>query len=235
MHQPLIRNATRNVKSSPTKGEHVLKFLRRVSSVFAHVIAVAFPVYISYLAGPGSSLFSWHPTLMTIAFSMLMVEAILLFSPESSLLFWASRKTKVTTHWILQISCIACALIGFATIFFNKVRGSKSHFTTWHGLFGLITIIYVLIQAACGIFLLYPSLAKNWKLVQLKTYHATFGLLGLTLACGTIVLGLFSKWFVANSSGFLWVLSLVAPTWLMFVIMNQVTTAYLPKSRRNAI
>lgn len=212
-----------------------MKFLRKTSSLLAHAIAVVFPVYISYLSGPGSSLFSWHPTLMSIAFSTFMLEAILMFSPESSLLFWASRKTKVTTHWILQTSCCVCALIGFATIFFNKVKASKPHFTSWHGVFGLITVVYSLVQASCGIFLLYPSLAKNWKLVQLKTYHATFGLFGFTMGCGTIVLGTFSNWFVSNVTGYVWTLCFIAPCWLAFVVMNQVTNAYLPKPRRTAI
>ncbi|XP_039271588.2 transmembrane reductase CYB561D2-like isoform X1 [Styela clava] len=236
MNQPLIRGANASKKTNQrSKSEKVLRTLRIISAMVAHLIAIAFPAFIIYLASPGSSLFSWHPTLMTIAFTTLMVEAILVFSPESSLLFRASRKTKVTVHWILQCSCVLCALIGFVVIFYNKYERSKSHFTSWHGIFGLITVIYIVVQASCGIFLLYPSLVKNWKLVQLKTYHATFGLLGFTLACCTIALGLFSNWFTGNVSGFTWYLSMFCVGWLTLVIMNQVTTAYLPKTRKPAI
>ena len=42
--------------------------------------------YQVYTAVPGSDLFSWHPTLMTIGFSLLMAQAIVIFSPVSSLL-----------------------------------------------------------------------------------------------------------------------------------------------------
>lgn len=236
MNQPLIRSTTVPNKSNQrSKSEKVLRTLRTISAMVAHLVAIAFPAFMVYLASPGSNLFSWHPTLMAIGFSTLMVEAILLFSPESSLLFRSSRKTKVTVHWILQCSSLLCALFGFGVIFYNKYQRSKSHFTTWHGIFGLITVIYIVVQASCGVFLLYPNLVKNWKLVQLKTYHATFGLLGFTLACLTLALGLFSNWFTTNVTGVLWYLSLLCPGWMALVVMNQVTTAYLPKTRKPAI
>lgn len=50
-----------------------------------HILSVAFTGFILYLASPGSDLFSWHPTCMTIAFMLLLLQAIVLFSPESSL------------------------------------------------------------------------------------------------------------------------------------------------------
>ena len=50
-----------------------------------HILSVAFTGFILYLSNPGSDLFSWHPTCMTIAFMLLLLQAIVLFSPESSL------------------------------------------------------------------------------------------------------------------------------------------------------
>lgn len=180
-------------------------------------------------------LFSWHPTFMSLAFSAVMAEAILVFSPESSILVRASRKTKVYFHWILQACSLTFAILGFGIIFYNKYAASKLHFTTWHGLFGLITTIYASVQCMAGIVLLYPNIAKNWKLVQLKTYHATFGLLGFTLACSTVALGLYSNWFTKQVSGIVWTFFLFCPLWLAMVVMNQVTNAYLPKIRRSSL
>ena len=48
-----------------------------------HLITGAITAFIIYTAVPGSDLFSWHPTLMTTAFCLLMSQAIAIFSPES--------------------------------------------------------------------------------------------------------------------------------------------------------
>ena len=50
-----------------------------------HILSVAFTGFIVYLSSPGSDLFSWHPTCMSVAFMLLLLQAIVLFSPESSL------------------------------------------------------------------------------------------------------------------------------------------------------
>ena len=54
-------------------------------NMVVHIISVAFTGFIMYLANPGSDLFSWHPTCMSVAFMLLLLQAIILFSPESSL------------------------------------------------------------------------------------------------------------------------------------------------------
>ena len=50
-----------------------------------HIISVALTGFYFYLANPGSDLFSWHPVCMSIGFVLLLLQAIVLFSPESSL------------------------------------------------------------------------------------------------------------------------------------------------------
>lgn len=50
-----------------------------------HILSVAFTGFIIYLSNPGSDLFSWHPTCMAVAFILLLLQAIVLFSPESNL------------------------------------------------------------------------------------------------------------------------------------------------------
>lgn len=172
---------------------------------------------------------------MSFAFGLFMLEAILIFSPDGSLLIAASRKTKVTIHWILQTCGVLSALGGLFCIMYNKYLNSKSHFVSWHGIIGFITTVYVVVQASCGIFLLYPKYAKNWKLVQLKTYHATFGFFGFTLACVTISLSFYSNWYTRQVGTFVWYTSFICPFWLALVVMNQVTNAYLPRNRRQPL
>ena len=64
-----------------------------------HVITVGLTGALVYLAGPGTDLFSWHPSLMAVAFALFMAQAIVIFSPESSLLLASSRQDKVQLHW----------------------------------------------------------------------------------------------------------------------------------------
>ena len=51
-----------------------------------HLITFGLTAVVLYTAVPGSDLFSWHPSLMALAFCLLMAQAIVIFSPESSLL-----------------------------------------------------------------------------------------------------------------------------------------------------
>jgi len=65
-----------------------------------------------------------------------MLEAVLLFSPISSVIRGAGYTTKRQWHWMLQACAVAAALTGFAVITTNKYMADKQHYTSWHGLLG---------------------------------------------------------------------------------------------------
>ncbi|XP_056381109.1 transmembrane reductase CYB561D2 isoform X2 [Hyla sarda] len=205
--------------------------LRLLSGVAAHLTAFAFTIYISCVSQPGTTLFSWHPFLMSLAFSFFMTEAILVFSPDSSLLRSFSRKARVQAHWILQLLSCVCAILGLGTIYYNKILHEKPHFSTWHGLIGLLTILWALIQNVGGITLLYPKLVQRWTLSTRKLYHATSGLLGYLLGCSSLFLGMCSLWFSANVTGGLWYICALCPLLTGLVVMNQISNAYLYRKR----
>ncbi|XP_065407456.1 transmembrane reductase CYB561D2 isoform X2 [Chrysemys picta bellii] len=160
-----------------------------------------------------------------------MTEALLVFSPESSLLRSFSRKAKVRFHWALQLLALLCALLGLAIISYNKYFNSKAHFVTWHGLTGLLTVLYASMQCVGGVALLYPKLMKNWTLAKLKVYHATSGLVGYLLGCASLMLAMCSLWFTTTVTGLSWYLSVLCPILTSLVIMNQVSNAYLYRKR----
>uniref|UniRef100_A0A8D2NJ31 ascorbate ferrireductase (transmembrane) n=2 Tax=Zonotrichia albicollis TaxID=44394 RepID=A0A8D2NJ31_ZONAL len=205
--------------------------LRVASGAAAHLVALGFPAAVAVLARPGSSLFSWHPLLMALAFSFLMTEALLIFSPETSLLRSFSRKVRVRVHWALQLLALLCALLGLAIITYNKHLNGKGHFVTWHGLTGLLAVLYAGGQCAGGVLLLYPKLMKNWTLAKLKLYHATSGLVGYLLGCASLMLGMCSLWFTTTVTGVSWYLAMLCPLVTSLVIMNQVSNAYLYRKR----
>ncbi|KAH3880427.1 hypothetical protein DPMN_004341 [Dreissena polymorpha] len=192
-----------------------------------------------YTAWPGSSLFPWHPTLMTLAFVAGMFEALMVFNRESSLFLNASRPTKVLVHHVLQVFAIVCALSGFGVIFYNKMLNDKPHFTTWHGLFGVITICSLPLAAVGGNVVKYQFLRDMLRikitLAQLKIYHATGGLIVFTMVMITLMLSLYSNWFTGNVSGILWYACAMCVSFMAVVVMNQVTQEYLPKTRRQSV
>ena len=80
---------------------------------------------------------------------------------------------------ILNLFAMLAAAGGFGAIYLNKEIAGKKHFTTWHGLFGLLTVIGVLLAAAGGLVAKYSLLVKNYiKPINVKLYHATWGMLG---------------------------------------------------------
>ncbi|XP_018429355.1 PREDICTED: cytochrome b561 domain-containing protein 2 [Nanorana parkeri] len=206
----------------------VHRMLRAISGAAAHVATFAFTIFMIYVVHPG--LFSWHPFLMTLAFSFFMTEAVMVFSPDS-LLRSLSRKSRTRAHWVLQLLALLCALLGLGIIYANKVFQEKAHFSTWHGLVGLLTVLWTLVQNLGGVTLLYPKLLQRWTLATRKLYHATSGLLGYLLACGSLMLGMCSLWFTANVTGVAWYLCALSPVLTGLVVMNQVSYAYLYRKK----
>ncbi|KAA0712011.1 Cytochrome b561 domain-containing protein 2 [Triplophysa tibetana] len=207
-------------------------YTRTMCGICTHVTCAVFTGFITVLSKPGSSLFSWHPFLMSLAFSFFMTEAILLFNPHSSPVGKLKHKTKGRLHWILQCLCVFCAIVGLIAIAYNKNLNEKPHFTSWHGLIGLVTVIVVVLQSLGALSLLYPKLAKGWSLAKLKRYHATSGLLTYLLGSISLLLGLCTAWFSSNVSGYVWYLAALCPTLCALVIMSQVTNAYMAKKRQ---
>ncbi|NWV62612.1 C56D2 protein, partial [Malurus elegans] len=208
--------------------------LRVAAGAAAHLVALGFPAAVAVLARPGSSEGVWPvpiPLPSAPQFSFLMTEALLIFSPETSLLRSFSRKVRVRAHWALQLLALLCALLGLAIITYNKHLNGKGHFVTWHGLTGLLAVLYSGGQCAGGVLLLYPKLMKNWTLAKLKLYHATSGLVGYLLGCASLMLGMCSLWFTTTVTGASWYLAMLCPLVTSLVIMNQVSNAYLYRKR----
>ncbi|KAM4613379.1 transmembrane reductase CYB561D2 [Polymixia lowei] len=206
-------------------------FARVTCAILTHVVCIAFTVLIAVLSRPGTSWFSWHPFLMSLAFSFFMTEAILIFSPHGSPIKKFPHKTKVRIHWILQCLCVSCATLGLAAITYNKHLNGKPHFTSWHGLLGLMTVCVVGLQSFLALPLIYHSLVKGWSLAKLKRYHATSGLITYLLGSASLFLGVCSLWFTTSVGEHTWYLSALCPALSALVIMSQVTNAYMTKKR----
>ncbi|XP_042679302.1 transmembrane reductase CYB561D2 [Centrocercus urophasianus] len=209
----------------------LFRSLRAAAGAAAHAAALGLPAGVAVLARPGSSLFSWHPLLMALAVSLLMTEALLVFSPEASPLRGLSRKAKARAHWALQALAVLCAALGLGLVAYNKHLHGTGHLRTWHGRTGLLTVLYFAAQSLGGLLLLYPKLAGCWPPGKLRLYHATAGLVGYLLGCASLMLGMCSLWFTAAARGAAWYLAMLCPVLTSLVVMNQVSNAYLYRKR----
>ena len=139
---------------------------------------------------------------MTVGYIGFFFQAILVFSKESSLFVNMTHKRKVNIHWILNSLGLLCVLTAFGVIYYNKNSLGKDHFTTWHGLIGIITIVYTCIQFIAGHNLtilnnLFKKLT-NIPYPSLAIAHATSGTFLFIMICSSMCLGnfYFNKMFL---------------------------------------
>ena len=165
-----------------------------------------------------------------------MFEGLLVFNRESTLLTAFDRPTKLRIHQIAQIAAIILSILGFVVIYINKNINEKPHFTTWHSLFGITTVVYSCLQAFGGDLVYYPWLRQFLRIQKslgtLKIYHATAGLIGWTLVTITLMLSLYSTWYSKQVGWVFWWMSLACVSFMAMTVMNQVVQEYLPRTRR---
>ncbi|XP_030634547.1 putative transmembrane reductase CYB561D1 [Chanos chanos] len=206
-------------------------WMRRIAVIAAHVVAVGITVLMSILSRPGSSLFSWHPLCMSVGFCLCMTEGILLFSTECSPFCCKARKNKVRLHWFFQAILLVAGGTGLAFMVASKNVSQLPHLTSWHSLLGVGTLVATVLQAICGLCLLFHKFLGNFSLPRLRLYHTTCGLVAYLLATVTIIAAMFTHWFQTIVQGVVWYAFVLLPLFPALVVMNQITNAYLPRKK----
>ncbi|XP_026258649.2 putative transmembrane reductase CYB561D1 [Urocitellus parryii] len=216
---------------APAREPRLTRWLRRGSGILAHLVALGFTIFLTALSRPGTSLFSWHPVFMALAFCLFMAEAILLFSPEHSVFLFCSRKAWIWLHWAGQTLAILCAALGLGFIISSKMRSELPHLVSWHSWLGALTLLATGGQALCGLCLLCPRAARVSRVARLKLYHLTCGLVVYLMATVTVILGMYSVWFQAQIRDAAWYLCLALSLYPALVIMHQISSSYLPRKK----
>lgn len=104
--------------------------------------------------------------------------------------------TRITFHWVLQFFAWLLTCIGFAAIYYNKIRLGKEHFVTTHAICGLTTLIATQCIIFGGIWAKYSfKLRGLMRPVKVKLIHSFLGVIVFNLALVTITLGLYTKWW----------------------------------------
>lgn len=154
---------------------------------------------------------------------VLMMEAIVIFSPWFSIGLGSSHSGKVFWHWVIHVCALICAYIGLGVISYNKYINGYPHYTSWHGFIGIIVCCTLAVQACGGIIELYPTaLPFKVRKVILKRLHALSGTITFTGAMTTVLLGLYSNWFLNHVSNILlWSVLATCPMLILVIIIIQ--------------
>lgn len=185
------------VKSEGRSGDALAQIVAIVSvGVFAVTTWI-----VTFLSGSSFRWFAWHPLLLSLSIA-LFTYGVLTLQPTSQ------AKTKaagLVRHQLAMIVLgVPAALLGFLAVFFTKLANDRPHFTSWHGLFGIITVGTLALQVILGggsvwfkgaLFGGNPQAKLLWKYHRAVGY-ATFGLLLLTAYLG----GAWSNWSQEHSA-----------------------------------
>ncbi|VDP73990.1 unnamed protein product [Echinostoma caproni] len=151
---------------------------------------------------PPRTLFDWHPLLVAIGGTLIMPWAIRALDRDMSWIAQKPRASKIQWHWVLQLFGATLICVGAAAVFVNKNLYGKPHYATWHGLLGLITVVFVLAVALAGFALHW----KVWPIGHLVSHgtarvsHMYFGLGLISLIGVTTGFGLSSHWLTRQLS-----------------------------------
>lgn len=129
-----------------------------------------------------------------------MTEAIIALSNENCLTKLFPHKNKVFLHWIVQTIAAVCILTGFVIVIVNKNLKNKVHFKTWHAIFGLISIIFCVPTCLNGILTLFKVELRQYIHPKLNKFiHISSGSLTFIFGTVTVILSLYSNWFVKKT------------------------------------
>jgi len=145
--------------------------------------------------------FAVHPPAQTLAVLALFIGVLQLQPSRRP----KSRERGLARHQVIMLGLGAPAiLIGGGFMIWNKVDHSAPHFTSWHGKFGLIALLWICVHVVVGgsivwfdgrVFGGQTEAKKLWK------WHRLSGYLLLPFLLVTIHLaGAYADWVVAHTS-----------------------------------
>nr|CAH8871116.1 unnamed protein product [Trichobilharzia regenti] len=165
------------------------------------VLTLSFLLFsaIVFFCLPARNVFLWHPILMCSGFLLAMLNGIHTLSRDS-FAFLTSKSERIKAHWIFESLAALLLFLGFIAIYANKVLNGKPHFTTWHGLLGLFTVIYCISQLLFG-FVFHWNYNLWRSVLTYSTARFLHAVSGTVLYCSvslTFILGFYTNWFQSN-------------------------------------
>jgi cytochrome b-561 domain containing protein 2 len=154
----------------------------------------------------------------------------LVFTKQGGSIFKSFKhSSKITLHWIFNVCGLVCIVSAFLAIYQNKNNSNKPHFKSWHGLIGITTICYTIVQIFAGHFLtvLNSLVAKMVPYKQMAKYHSFSGMFLFCSACVSMCLGVYSNWFTNVAQYYVWLASYALIVFFGITAFKQVANKYM--------
>lgn len=142
-----------------------------------------------------SGLFTFHPILQSAAV-LLFYQGILVLQPTRHP---DEKRTGLLVHESFQIVGSLSILTGTSIIIANKILHHAPHFTSWHGLLGLISLCLICVQSLFGALIGFEisrnNLLGDRQARKLWKYHRGSGYLIIVMLTLTVFVATESDWF----------------------------------------
>lgn len=154
-----------------------------------------------------------------------MAQGILALADYNFVTHRLTFQKRATVHWVTQALALVLITIAQAAIYAQKSEKGRSHFTTLHGIIGLITYLMTVVSSLGGVFTLYSyQLRAFLRPITIKIIHTLIGILTYLMGVATIGTGIFSKSWMRPVEHDCWVLP------VMMAILICTTPYVLAKS-----
>lgn len=193
-----ITGSTSTVNSTKKKVPLMDDISEHISTFF-HTTICVFTIYIVWLCLKDNetwSLLTWHVFLYTLGWVLFMTEGLLILTKENIYSKRISHLLRVRYHWIIETLAVVFSLAGFLCIFINKEDHDAPHFTSNHGLYGFIAIVFCLPTCLNGFTVLFNIELKRFiKPTVHKLFHAVCGIATLIVGGVSMIMSLSTGWF----------------------------------------
>lgn len=216
----MARNTT-NLRTEDRKGDRTAEY-----AALAAVLVFVLVTWGTIFANDPKSLgwFAYHPILQSCAIAS-FTYGILTLQPTSQP---ATKAAGLQRHQIAMFGIgIPCILAGTAFMIYNKSLHSAPHFTSWHGTFGIITVVWLLTQALVGgasVWFGGAALGGGMKAKAVWKYHRLSGYIVFTMTLFTAYLaGSWSTWVTGHSNSLVrFVGYTVAPVVILLAVYTRI-------------
>jgi len=226
------------LQSEQPMGSNIIKPEGRGGDVSAKIIVwasfavFALSTWVIILSNDPASLgwFKYHPLCQSLSIGS-FTYGILTLQPTSQP---HTKAAGLQRHQIAMIYVgLPLILAGTGAILLQKFSHNASHFTTWHGTFGIITVLWIISQALVGgstVWFGGAAWGGGMKAKQMWKYHRLSGYILFPVLLFTAHLGGgWSFWSTHNSNSFVRLLAFsIAP----FVILAGVYSRIRPSKMK---
>jgi len=211
-------------KPEDRKGDHVEKGIAIIS-----VLIIVITTWVVVLSNNPKALgwFAPHPMLQTLAL-LFFTYGILTLQPTSQI---RTKKHGLARHQVAMLLFgFLSILLGSIFMIYNKVTHGSDHFTTYHAKFGLVALIWIVLQVIVGA-------ASAWigtpTAKAVYKYHRLSGYLLFPWLLVTVHLGgAWADWTTGNTT---YGTSVVIYTILPIITLVSVYARVRPSKMKNIL